>query len=63
MKSGQVIPIRGDVVSGQDTVQPEQRRDDMDWYWWVLLGVGVIALIGAAREIPAIRRYMRMKSM
>lgn len=35
----------------------------MSWYWWVLIGIGALLLVMFFKELPAIRRYLRMKSM
>lgn len=35
----------------------------MDWWIWVLIAIGALALLFLIIELPSIRRYMRMKSM
>lgn len=35
----------------------------MDWWIWLLIVVGVLALLLLLVELPSIRRYVRMKGM
>lgn len=35
----------------------------MDWWMWLVIAVLVLFLIILMRELPSIRRYMRLKSM
>lgn len=45
-------------------VRKNQRRSsDMSWWIWALIGVGGAALVITARELPAIRRYLKMRKM
>ena len=44
-----------------------QRDSSMSWWLWeiiILAGVALLAVLAiTARELPSIRRYLRMKSM
>lgn len=35
----------------------------MDWWMWLVIAFVVLFLIILIRELPSIRRYMRLKSM
>jgi hypothetical protein len=35
----------------------------MDWWMWLVIAFVVLFLIILMRELPSIRRYMRLKSM
>lgn len=53
----------GDDVRLDDDVAVEERRNGMDWWGWVLIGIGGLALLAVSRELPAARRYWKMRKM
>lgn len=58
------LRTRNDVRIDDDLhIRMDGGSDGMDWWAWALIGVGGLALLAVSREIPAIRRYWKMKAM
>lgn len=47
----------------QNPVVVHEREVAVAWWGWVLVGIGVVAGLTIARELPALRRYLKMRSM
>lgn len=56
------IRIRDDVQTDGDLTL-EEGRSGMGWWAWLLVGLGGLALLAVAREVPAARRYWKMRQM